>query len=60
LQILAAVACGEFKSVEAAANQLVKVIDTIEPEQDVAKKYEIQYNKFIQIYPTVKDLFKIL
>jgi len=58
--ILAAVACGEFKSVEAAANQLVKVIDTIEPEQDVAKKYEIQYNKFIQIYPTVKDLFKIL
>jgi len=58
--ILAAVACGEYESVEAAANQLVKVIDTIEPDQDVAKKYEIQYNKFIQIYPTVKDLFKIL
>ena len=58
--ILAAVACGEYESVEAAANQLVKVIDTIEPDQDVAKKYEIQYNKFIQIYPTVKDLFKVL
>jgi len=58
--ILAAVACGEYESVEAAANQLVKVIDTIEPDQDVAKKYEIQYNKFIKIYPTVKDLFKIL
>ena len=56
--ILAAVACGEFESVEAAANQLVNVIDTIEPEQEVAKKYEIQYNKFIQIYPAVKDLFK--
>jgi len=58
--ILAAVACGEYESVEAAANQLVKVIDTIEPDQDVAKKYEIQYSKFIKIYPTVKDLFKIL
>jgi len=58
--ILAAVACGEFKRVEAAANQLVKVIDTIEPDPEVAKKYEVQYNKFIQIYPTVKDLFKIL
>ena len=58
--ILAAVACKEFESVEAATNQLVKVIDTIEPEQEVAKKYEIQYNKFIQIYPAVKDLFKQL
>jgi len=56
--ILAAVACKEFESVEAATNQLVKVVDTIEPEQEVAKKYEIQYNKFIQIYPAVKDLFK--
>ncbi|SEW27921.1 xylulokinase [[Clostridium] fimetarium] len=58
--ILAAVACKEYESVEIAANQLVKVIDTIEPDQEVAKKYEIQYNKFIQIYPTVKDLFKVL
>jgi len=58
--ILAAVACKEFESVEAATNQLVKVVDTIEPEQEVAKKYEIQYNKFIQIYPAVKDLFKQL
>jgi len=58
--ILAAVACGEFESVETAAKQLVKVIDTIEPDQEIAKKYEIQYNKFTQIYPAVKDLFKLL
>lgn len=58
--ILAAVACGEFESVEDAANKLVKVIDTIEPDVEVAKKYDIQYNKFIKIYPTVKDLFKTL
>lgn len=58
--ILAAVACKEFDSVEDAANKLVKVIDTIEPNQEVAKKYDIQYNKFIEIYPAVKELFQIL
>lgn len=58
--ILAAVACGEYDSVEKAADQLVKVVDTIEPDEKVAKKYDIQYNKFNKIYPTVKNLFKIL
>lgn len=58
--ILAAVACGEFESVEDAANKLVKVIDTIEPDEEVAKKYDIQYNKFVKIYPTVKNLFRTL
>lgn len=51
---------GEYESVESAADQLVKVVDTIEPDEEIAKKYDIQYNKFIKIYPTVKNLFKIL
>ena len=55
--ILAAVGCGEYADVEEAAAKLVKVVDTIEPEPELAAKYEAQYQKFRKIYPTVKELF---
>lgn len=55
--MLAAVANGEYASVEDAAKKLVKVIDTVEPEPALAAKYEEKYRKFAKIYPTVKDLF---
>ena len=55
--MLAAVACGEFKSVEEAAEKLVKVVDTVEPTPELVAKYEEKYRKFAKIYPTVKELF---
>ena len=55
--MLAAVACGEYASVEEAAAKLVKVVDTIEPDSEIAARYEERYRKFAQIYPTVKELF---
>lgn len=55
--ILAAVACGEYASVEEAAAKLVKVVDSVEPDKELAARYEERYRKFAQIYPTVKDLF---
>lgn len=55
--MLAAVGCGEYASVEEAAAKLVKIIDTIEPEPELAAKYEEKYRKFAKIYPTVKELF---
>ena len=55
--MLAAVACGEFASVEEAAEKLVKVIDTIEPDPELVEKYNDRYTKFAKIYPTVKGLF---
>lgn len=58
--MLAAVGCGEFDSVEEAANKLVKVVDTVEPEAWLVAKYESQYQKFRQIYPTLKGLFPAL
>lgn len=58
--ILAAVGCGEYKNVEEAARKLVKVVDTIEPDEDLTEKYNEKYKKFTHIYPTVKNLFKIL
>ena len=54
---LAAVGCGEFESVHQAAEKLVKVIDTIEPDADLTAKYEAKYQQFKKLYPTVKCLF---
>lgn len=58
--MLAAVGCGEFASVEEAAKKLVKIIDTVEPEPELAAKYEEKYRKFAKIYPAVKGLFREL
>lgn len=55
--ILAAVACGEFESIEDAVSKLVKVTETIEPDEELVEKYEERYNKFKKIYPTVKNLY---
>lgn len=55
--ILAAVACGQWKSVETAAEQLVKIVDTVSPDPEISARYEEQYAKFTQIYPAVKELF---
>ena len=55
--ILAAVACGEYASVENAAAKLIKVVDSVEPDKELAARYEERYRKFAQIYPTVKQLF---
>lgn len=58
--MLAAVGCGEFASVEEAADKLVKVIDTVEPDAELTAKYDERYNQFRQIYPTVKPVFDII
>ncbi len=55
--MLAAVACGEYTSVEEAASKIVKIVDTIQPDPEIAAKYEAKYRQFAKIYPTVKDLF---
>ena len=58
--MLAAVACGEYESVEAAARKLVKVTGTVEPEPELAAKYEKRYQTFKQIYPACKPLFALI
>lgn len=55
--MLAAVGCGEYEDVGTIAKKLVKVIDTVEPEEELVAKYEERYQKFRKIYPTVKELF---
>ena len=58
--MLAAVACGEYASVEDAAAKLVKVIDTVEPDADLVAKYENRYQQFKEIYPACKPLYDII
>ena len=58
--MLAAVACGEYPDVEAAADAIVKIVDTIEPETELTEKYNQRYEQFRQIYPKVKELFPII
>lgn len=58
--MLAAVACGEYPSVEAAARAVVKVAETIEPEPALVEKYNTCYRKFKEIYPACKKIYEIL
>ena len=46
-----------FRQIKTAADKIVKVIDTVEPEPGLVQKYEERYQKFKKIYPAVKGLF---
>ena len=56
--MLAAVACGEFESVQDAADKIVKIVDTVEPEPELVAKYEARYQQYKEIYPACKELFR--
>ena len=56
--MLAAVGCGVFASVEEAADKLVKVVDTVEPEPELVARYEERYRKFRMLYPALKEVFQ--
>lgn len=58
--MLAAVACGEYDTVEEIAAKFVKIIDTVEPEPELVAAYEERYAKFKEIYPMCKPLFEII
>ena len=58
--MLAAVACGVFENVEAAAAKIVRVVDTVEPDVELAAKYEARYQQFKQIYPALVPVFDII
>ncbi len=55
--ILAAVACGEYATVKEACEAIVKIVDVVEPEPCLLKKYEERYEKFKKIYPAIRGLY---
>ena len=58
--ILAAVGCGAFWTVQEAAEKLVKVVQTVEPEPELVEKYVRRYQKFRLLYPALKETFQKL
>jgi xylulokinase len=58
--MLAAVACGEYKNVEEAADKIVKIRESIEPDPALVTKYNERYAKFKEIYPACKPLFELI
>ena len=58
--MLAAVGCGVYPDVETAGKKLAKVVDTVEPTPELAAKYEERYQKFKELYPAMKPVFKNL
>ena len=58
--ILAAVGYGLFDSVEAACASFIKVTESIEPDKAKVELYNQKYDKFREIYPATKELFKKL
>jgi len=55
--MLAMVCCGAFETVQAAANALVKVKATVQPDDELTALYNERYEKFSEIYPACKNLF---
>ena len=55
--MLAAVANGEYANVQAAADAIVKIVDTVEPDPELVAKYEARYQEFKRIYPALKPVF---
>jgi len=55
--MLAAVAAGEFKTVEEVAAKVVKIKKTVEPDAEMTARYEKQYQVFKELYPACKPLY---
>ena len=55
--MLAAVGCGVFASVEEAAEKIIKVKETVEPDAETVALYNERYHAYTKIYPSVKNLF---
>lgn len=58
--MLAAVGCGVYESVEAAAKAIVRVADTVAPEAALVDAYNERYQLFRQLYPALRGIYSFL
>ncbi len=58
--MLSMVARGVYENVQACVDALVGTRGSIKPDPEIAARYEAQYQKFKEIYPAVKQVYKIL
>ena len=55
--MLAMVADGTYPSVQAVCDELVRVVDTVEPDPELVALYEERYQQYRNIYPALKPVF---
>ena len=55
--MLAMVGCGEYASVQEAASTIVRVRETVLPDEKTAADYEARYRHFTKLYPALRGLF---
>jgi xylulokinase len=55
--MLAAVGTGKYESVGAAADSIVKVVEVLKPDAEIAARYDKKYQQFKEIYPALKPVF---
>ncbi len=58
--MLAMVGCGQFDTVQQAANALVRVASTTEPDAALTAKYDRRYRQFQTLYPALRPVFAAL
>lgn len=56
--MLAMVGCGEYKTVKESVEKIIKVKETVYPDQKIAELYEKRYVVFKKLYPSLKEAFK--
>ena len=56
--MLALTACGAFRNIDEACRAVVRVRETVEPEETLVRQYEEHYQKFRTLYPAMKPLFR--
>ena len=56
--LLAMVGSGAFGSVQDAAEALVHVKATVQPDPEIAARYEARYQRFRRLYPALKAWFR--
>lgn len=55
--ILAAVGSGAYASVAEAAEKIVRIAEVVEPEAELAARYDKKYAQFRKLYPALKQVF---
>jgi xylulokinase len=58
--ILAMVGAGKFENVKAATDAFLRIKETVVPDKALVALYADRYEKYRQIYPAVKQLYRAL
>jgi len=53
----AMVACGAYRDVAEAAAAIVRITETIVPDPALSARYDVQYEKYRKLYPSLKEVF---